>query len=64
MEIGESLSAFDSAMTEMIWQTAKRRQAHTNPGLIWGGPCHRTNSAAKGSRKVKRPHTAMYSSSS
>ena len=64
MEMGESLSALDSAMVEMIWHTAKRRQAQTKPGLIVGAPCQRTKSAANGSRKVKRPHTAMYSSSS
>src|ERR1700693_3975301 len=64
IEMGESLSAFDSAIVEMIWQTAKRRQAQTKPGLITGAPCQRTKSAAKGKRKVKRPHTAMYSSSS
>src|ERR1700731_2483865 len=64
MEMGESLSAFDSDIVEMIWHTAKRRQAHTKPGLINGTPCQRTKSAAKGRRKVKSPHTAMYSSSS
>ena len=64
MEMGESLSALDSAMVEMIWHTAKSRQAQTKPGLIAGAPCQRTKSAANGSRKVKRPHTAMYSSSS
>src|SRR5678816_3732787 len=64
MEMGESLSALDSAMVEMIWHAAKRRHAQTKPGLIAGAPCQRTKSAANGSRKVKRPHTAMYSSSS
>src|SRR6185295_8541237 len=64
MEMGESLSALDSAMVEMIWHTAKSRQAQTKPGLIAGAPCQSTKSAANGSRKVKRPHTAMYSSSS
>src|SRR5215472_13466078 len=64
MEMGESLSALDSAITEMIWQTAKRRHAQTKPGLMTGTPCQRTKSTAKGRRNVKRPHTAMYSSSS
>src|SRR6266849_2467793 len=64
MEMGASLSAFDSAMVEMIWHTAKSRHAQTKPGLITGAPCQSTKSAAKGRRKVKRPQTAMYSSSS
>src|SRR5215831_3263573 len=64
MEMGESLSALDSAITEMIWQTAKRKHTQTKPGLTTGTPCQRTKSAAKGRRNVKRPHTAMYSSSS
>src|SRR5215469_11616250 len=64
MEMGESLSALDSAITEMIWQTAKRKHTQTKPGLTTGTPCQRTKRAAKGRRNVKRPHTAMYSSSS
>jgi hypothetical protein len=64
MEMDESLSALDRAMVEMIWETAKRRHAHTKPGLMTGTPCHATKRAAKGRRKVNRPHTAMYSSSS
>src|SRR5262249_15883999 len=64
MEMGESLRALESAITEMIWHTPKRIHTHTKPGLISGTPCQRTKSAAKGRRNVKRPHTAMYSSSS
>src|SRR5262249_15358405 len=64
MEIDESLSALDSAITEMIWQTAKRRHTQMKPGLMTGTPCQRTKRAAEGRRNVKRPHTAMYSSSS
>src|SRR5262245_40347261 len=63
MEISASLSALESDMVEMIWHTAKLTQAGTNAGLMGGTPFHRTKSAAKGSRKVKRPHTLMYSSS-
>src|SRR5215468_2156936 len=64
IEIGASVSALDSAIVEMIWHTAKSRHAHTKPGLIAGAPCQSTKRAAKGRRNVKRPHTAMYSSSS
>ena len=64
IEMGASFSAFDSAIVEMIWQTAKDRHARTKPGWTTGAPFHSTNSAANGSRKVNRPHTAMYSSSS
>src|SRR5262249_22572811 len=64
MEMGESLSALDSAITEMIWQTANMRHHQTRPGWRRGTPCQRTKRTAKGRRNVKRPHTAMYSSSS
>src|SRR5258705_9856735 len=64
MEMDESLSALDRAMVEMIWDTAKRRHAHTKPGLMTGTPCQATKRAAKGRRNGNRPHTAMYSSSS
>src|SRR5215467_10858826 len=62
--MGESFSALESAITEMIWLTAKSRHTHTKPGWMTGTPCHRTKRPAKGRRNVKRPHTAMYSSSS
>src|SRR5215471_10353502 len=62
--MGESFSALESAITEMIWLTAKSRHTHTKPGWTTGTPCHRTKRPAKGRRNVKRPHTAMYSSSS
>src|SRR5262245_6593985 len=61
IEICESFSALDSAIVEIVWHTAKQAHAHTNPGRIGGTPCHSTNRAANGSRKVKRPQTLMYS---
>src|SRR5262249_11175115 len=63
MEISVSLSALESAMVEMVWHTAKQAHASQKPGLIAGTPFHSTKAAANGSRKVKRPHTLMYSSS-
>src|SRR5215471_13561875 len=62
--MGESFSALESAITEMIWLTAKSRHTHTKPGWMMGMPCQKTKRPAKGRRNVKRPHTAMYSSSS
>ena len=56
------MSAFDSAMVEMVWHAAKARQAGTKPGLIGGTPRQATMAAANGSRKVNRPQTLMYSS--
>src|SRR5262249_53011966 len=63
MEISASLSALESAIVEMVWHTAKQAHASQKPGLIGGTPFHSTKAAANGSRKVKRPHTLMYSSS-
>src|SRR5262245_11101457 len=62
--MGESFSALESAITEMIWLTAKSRHTHTKPGWMTVTPCHRTKKPAKGRGNVKRPHTAMYWSSS
>ncbi len=62
-EISASLSAFDSASVESVWQTPKARHQAKNPGWSAGQPVRAHVTSAKGSRTVKRPQTLMYSSS-
>ena len=62
-EISESLSAFDRASVDSVWQTPNTAHQATKPGLSTGKPPSRQPPSANGSRKVKRPQTLMYSSS-
>ena len=62
MEIAPSLRALDRARVEMVWHAPKARHQAKNPGWSAGQPPTRHAASAKGSRKLKRPQTLMYSS--
>jgi len=62
-EIADSLSAFERARVESVWQTPNARHQAKKPGLSSGQPLSTQATKANGRRKVKRPQTLMYSSS-
>src|SRR3989449_11122041 len=62
-EISDSLSAFERASVESVWQTPNTRHQPKKPGLSSGQPLTTQAMNANGRRNVKRPQTLMYSSS-